>query len=496
MITSQDKELVARLIKNYASNTSTDRMLASIADNTGMLGACQLLLRKNNEDDREVLSWVDEQCYQRKVDLRNFLYEVQQVVSIFQPDQENDEYYLALGLEIGAGEKEIKEAYRELCLRYHPDTTTLSDDEAATAFIEVNEAYRVLRNNVEKGRKHVIRPTPSPHWSQENKTNTVSASKKRRNIFWFSSLTFLMIVSSILAARSYQKKAMITGLQLHQAAFIPPNSDSELEVKKTPEKNEPALALTNVGTEIAVNVEPAKISDKKLLKAKVVTIVEKVSEVPLASVVEAVETIPEEVSAEEIVVKEEKRDEKNSESAHSVSAGKSLDKPEVVIVVKDSKKSKKIFEQRSLLEVSVPAAAFALPIDVAVPEPTPEEVHVVKQSQIEQFLKNYVAAYEKKDLQTFSSFFDENATENGKAINSVFPTYIELFAAAGEIIFDISILKWSENQENVEMDGRFAIRIHYKDGKKVKGTGTISFLLKDLQPEFLIKEMTYQFDKI
>jgi DnaJ-domain-containing protein 1 len=475
---------------------STDRMLASIADNTGMLDACQLLIRKNNEDDREVMSWVDEQCYQRKVDLRSFLYEVQQVVSIFQPGQENDEYYLTLGLEVGASDKEIKESYRELCLRYHPDTTTLNADDAATAFIEVNKAYQVLRNNNDGGQKHSIPSAPSsPHWRQENKTNPVSVTKKRRNIFWFSSLTLLMIVVSILAARSYQKKAMITGLQLHQAAFIPPNSDFEVEVKETPLKDNSALALAKADKveKVAVNVGGAKIPGEELPKTEAITIAEKVSEVSLVSPEEAVEKNPEEIVAEELVVREKKSDGKSLEPAQSVPAGKILDKPEVIIVVKDSKKAKKLFEHSPLSEVSVPVAVP--PIEVAEPEPTPEKVHAVMQSKIEHFLKNYIAAYENKDLETFSSFFDEYATENGKAINSVFPTYIELFTAAGEIIFDISILKWTKKQSNVEMDGRFTIRIHYKDGKKVKGNGNISFVFKDLQPELLIKAMAYKFDK-
>ena len=81
MITSRDKELISRLIKKYASNISTDRMLAYIADNTGMLTVCRLLVKKNNEDDRETISWVDEQCHQKQVDVRNFLYEIQQVLS-------------------------------------------------------------------------------------------------------------------------------------------------------------------------------------------------------------------------------------------------------------------------------------------------------------------------------------------------------------------------------------------------------------------------------
>ncbi|OGB74332.1 molecular chaperone DnaJ [candidate division Kazan bacterium RBG_13_50_9] len=53
------------------------------------------------------------------------------------------DYYKILGVSRGASPDEIKQAYRRLALRYHPDKTK-GDKEGEQKFKEVNEAYRVL----------------------------------------------------------------------------------------------------------------------------------------------------------------------------------------------------------------------------------------------------------------------------------------------------------------------------------------------------------------
>lgn len=53
------------------------------------------------------------------------------------------DYYKILGVERGAEAAEIKRAYRQLALKYHPDKNP-GDDEAEERFKEINEAYEVL----------------------------------------------------------------------------------------------------------------------------------------------------------------------------------------------------------------------------------------------------------------------------------------------------------------------------------------------------------------
>jgi hypothetical protein len=57
-------------------------------------------------------------------------------------------YYRILGLEEGAGEKEIKKAYRKLALKYHPDRN--NSEQASKMFILINEAYGILMRSSQK----------------------------------------------------------------------------------------------------------------------------------------------------------------------------------------------------------------------------------------------------------------------------------------------------------------------------------------------------------
>lgn len=53
------------------------------------------------------------------------------------------DYYKILGVQRDASQKQIKKAYRELSLKYHPDKNP-GDSEAAEKFVELGNAYEVL----------------------------------------------------------------------------------------------------------------------------------------------------------------------------------------------------------------------------------------------------------------------------------------------------------------------------------------------------------------
>ena len=58
------------------------------------------------------------------------------------------DYYKILEIEFGANILKVKKAYRRLALKYHPDVNKASD--ADQKFLEVTEAYEVLKDPVKK----------------------------------------------------------------------------------------------------------------------------------------------------------------------------------------------------------------------------------------------------------------------------------------------------------------------------------------------------------
>src|SRR5262247_233245 len=62
------------------------------------------------------------------------------------------DYYSTLGVAKTANAKEIKQAYRKLARKYHPDVNP-GDKAAESKFKEINEAYEVL-GDADKRKKY------------------------------------------------------------------------------------------------------------------------------------------------------------------------------------------------------------------------------------------------------------------------------------------------------------------------------------------------------
>ena len=58
------------------------------------------------------------------------------------------EYFQVLGISRDADQKEIKQAYRKLALRFHPDKNNAED--AEERFKEIGETYEVLSDENKK----------------------------------------------------------------------------------------------------------------------------------------------------------------------------------------------------------------------------------------------------------------------------------------------------------------------------------------------------------
>jgi len=60
------------------------------------------------------------------------------------------DYYQILGVSRDASGEDIRKAFRQLALRYHPDHNPCNPKEAEEKFKEINEAYEVLNDDLKR----------------------------------------------------------------------------------------------------------------------------------------------------------------------------------------------------------------------------------------------------------------------------------------------------------------------------------------------------------
>lgn len=87
-------------------------------------------------------------------------------------------YYKILGLESSATGEEIKEAFKRLARKYHPDKNK-DDKKAGIIFKEINEAYSIL-GDLDKRLKYNILLNKSKRHNEEISTLNYLAHKKKK----------------------------------------------------------------------------------------------------------------------------------------------------------------------------------------------------------------------------------------------------------------------------------------------------------------------------
>ena len=118
------------------------------------------------------------------------------------------------------------------------------------------------------------------------------------------------------------------------------------------------------------------------------------------------------------------------------------------------------------------------------------------QKNIDAFLRDYSAAYGQKNMAGFLEFFNDDATENGKPVVDLIPTYAHLFEATESIGLQIAALNWQETaKDRITLHCSFSIDLAYRNANAVHGTGKIDFRLVQEGSVMKIQQMSYSFDQ-
>ncbi len=170
-------------------------------------------------------------------------------------------YYKILGLEDGASVEEIKKAYRQLSLKYHPDRIENPTKESSDAFIEISKAYRVLTGAEKVEESPSVSPKPAAKAQRTSYAAIKKVSMPRwRNrkgpaIFWGSVITVLLIVFTVTIL-NLRREAMLEGLRRDQLALE--RKKSREEAKRRLAEKRAAELSSSANTNTSQNKEDGR----------------------------------------------------------------------------------------------------------------------------------------------------------------------------------------------------------------------------------------------
>jgi len=119
----------------------------------------------------------------------------------------------------------------------------------------------------------------------------------------------------------------------------------------------------------------------------------------------------------------------------------------------------------------------------------------VLQHRINKFLLAYMNSYNQKDAVTFTSYFSDDALENNTPFARKKLIYYELFESTSAVKLQITNTVPQEERKLIIIKGTFKVMLHYKDNRKVSGSGPIKFELVEKGKSFKIMSLSYEFLK-
>ena len=599
-MTTLEREHIGRLIRRFAAGAATDDLLILIAEHSGLLEACKQLLAETK--DPVTAAWLKSECEAAKTRPGLFQAEIEAVLTIIKPRREHADLYASLELEPGAGREAIKRNYRRLSRRYHPDSGGSKQDE--DTFIRITQAYQRLLASADSTPGEL--PTPrreNSHWrnSVVAGTSDLRRTQKRRNVVVVALLSLTLIFVSLLAARTYNSRVMMSGLKNKGVAFVPPTptTAATTPTPKSPEKHvgqpdrtaatpkSPEGHATDVGCGPRTNCTPAPTTTAAATNRTAPTTnptpaattptpkspeghtandgyAARTNGTPTSTTTTAATeqteptTKPITAAATDRAVSTANTPSSTTTTATAILPAEPAAHPETLVSLTPTARKQPVSPahaepgtpttptaepaaQQPIAATQPSAAAHAATAGQTAhtestppaptiatttaqplvapppPKPTPSTPTLTAtqpqpaptttdhqppspasvvaaaaapqpltasqtRERIDTFLQAYTAAYEQKNLPTFTRFFATNATENGKPLTDVLSAYAELFHSAETLRFTVSPEQYEHNQGHLHLRGRFTIAMTFKDEGTKSGQGEITFRLTDTTP--------------
>ncbi|MCI5137756.1 MAG: J domain-containing protein, partial [Candidatus Electrothrix sp. AR1] len=516
------------LVQKIASRPSTEELLFFIAEDDAITSACSDLKKKIARNNKKELEKIHALCLRYHISLDYLTRELNHIQSVFAPLETISDNHKILGLQAGANIAEVKQAYRKLSIKYHPDT---SDQNDTAEFIKITKAYQRIINSTSKKENNV---PPSPSAWRYRKNTPPPQQRKKKYLYLFSLVIGAIVLVIVSISVHYQKRAMLKNISMVTPTRSPISSPAE----KTPaivkehlaEPHAPEVTEINRVHEVPKSSTPAvqpQVTDQKQRPLPTSKTSEQSPHQIHQDEIALVPPTPENMShvkspAPDIQTETEIKNLMSTAISFSdshfnneESSTQKSDQVEAKSIVRVKEKHSDLFsdifkpEQPSEKIIQVTAPAVAAQQTSKQKEPSSlfqgaryHKAIVVKakerkirkkklsasdseqitpsisiQQSLREFVQSYTAVYMSRDITKFSLLFAEGSQENDIPFSKIRQKYKRLFKATKSIDYSIDLLKTDIRDKGASLTGRFKVQLIYTSKKTTSNTGTITFFL-------------------
>lgn len=195
------------LIQKIASRPSTEELLFFIAEDEAITLACSGLQKKIAGNNKKELVKIKSLCQKYHISLVYLNRELSHIQNIFAPRETISDDHKVLGLQAGANIAEVKQAYRKLSIKYHPDT---SNEKNTAQFIEITKAYQRIITSADNKKSSAVSSPSAWRYRKNNPPPPQQRKKKYLYLFLFVTAAFVLVIVSFSV--HYQKHAMLNNI--------------------------------------------------------------------------------------------------------------------------------------------------------------------------------------------------------------------------------------------------------------------------------------------
>jgi hypothetical protein len=191
----QQKQLLAQFIRQVGQRNDTPSLIMLIAADADYLMFCRSIVAPGTEPNPQLADAFITCCRDSGVipgRLKEKLTPVARALGIVPSFDPAPDYYHLLGVRAKADAQEIKKAFRRKAGRVHPDVNADLTG-SSRLFVELNDAYRILRDPALRHHYDAARQQPS-RW-REHPAWSCPTDKRPTILVWYlSGMVFIFIL--------------------------------------------------------------------------------------------------------------------------------------------------------------------------------------------------------------------------------------------------------------------------------------------------------------